>query len=148
MIFFFFFRKIRPREGEYDKNKVIAKSGSAQRNNNVQNTVSDRKRSSVPRIERRMRLTGLVVGGRGRAHLAAHASGRYKRGLRANASSVHWWHVMVSTAADAATVMVSQSGPAGRTLHGHQFGRRYGDQAVAAVCAVGLSHQSDIGRYR
>lgn len=86
---------------------------------------------SVPSVKRRVRLPGLVVGGRRGAHLAAHARGRYERGLRADSGGVHGRHLMVSAAdADAATaaasvvmMVVGQSGPAGWTLHGHQFGR-------------------------
>lgn len=83
-----------------------------------------------------MRLPRLIVsggGGRRGTHLAPHASGRgrYERGgLRTDPGRVHGRHLMVST--DAA-VMVGQRGPAGRALHGHQLGRRYGDQTVAAV---------------
>jgi len=40
---------------------------------------------------------------------------------------------MVSSAAAAAVlVVVGQRGPAGRALHGHQFGRGHGDQTVGA----------------
>lgn len=97
------------------------------------------RRGSVPRVERRVRLPGLVVSGRRGAHLAAHARGRYERGLRTDPR--HGRHLMVSAdraaaAAAAAGVMVGrQCGPAGRTLHGHQFRRRHCDQAVAAVGA-------------
>lgn len=76
----------------------------------------------------------VVVRGRGRGtHLAGHASRgrRYERGgLRADPSRVHRRHLMVSAAA--VVVVVGQRGPAGRALHGHQFGRGHGDQTVAA----------------
>jgi len=78
-----------------------------------------------------MRLPGLVVGGRRGTHLTGHASGRYESGLRADPSRVHRRNVMVS----AAVVVGLQRGPAGRALHGHQLGRRNGDQTVAAVRA-------------
>lgn len=89
-----------------------------------------------------MSLPGLIVGGRRGAHLSAHASCRHERRLRADPRRVHGRDLMVATdaddtaaaAADADAVMVvGQRGPAGRILHGHQFGRRNGDQAVAAV---------------
>lgn len=89
-----------------------------------------------------MRLPGLVVGGRRGAHLSAHASCGHQSRLRADPRRrVHGRNLMVaadaddSTAADAAVMVVGQRGPAGRVLHGHQFGRRNGDQAVAAVRA-------------
>lgn len=83
------------------------------------------RRGSVPRVERRVRLPGLIVSGRRGAHLAAHARGRNERGLRTDAR--HGRHLMVSTdcaaASAAGAVMVGrQRGPAGRALHGHQFG--------------------------
>jgi len=84
-----------------------------------------------------MRLSGLVVSSRSGAHLASHARGRYKGGLRTYPGRVHGWHLMVSadaaTATDAEAVVVGQRRPAGRALHGHQFGRRHSDQAVATV---------------
>lgn len=84
-----------------------------------------------------MRLSGLVVSSRSGAHLASHASGRYEGGLRAYPGWVHGWHLMVSadttTTADAEAVVISQRRPAGRALHGHQFGRRHSDQAVTTV---------------
>jgi len=78
---------------------------------------------SVPRVERRVRLPGLVVSSRCGTHLTAHASSRYKRGLRAYPGRVHGRHLMVAanaaSAADADSVVVGQRRPAGRALHGH-----------------------------
>lgn len=102
-------------------------------------------RGSVPRVERRVRLPGLVVSGRRGTHLAAHARGRYERGLRTDPR--HGRHLMVSAdraAAAAAVVVGRQRGPAGRALHGHQFGRRHGDQAVAAVSACEKSRKQNV----
>lgn len=107
--------------------------------NKIQNRNWYWSRESIPCVERWMRLPGLIVRSRRGAHLAPHASGRYERGLRTDPSGVHGWHLMVSTSAANATtanaVVVGQRGPTRRTLHGHQFGWRHGDQAVAAVRA-------------
>lgn len=92
-----------------------------------------RKRRSIPRVERRVRLPRLIVGRRRGAHLAGHTSGWYECGLRADPCRVdHGRHVMVPAAA----VVVGERGPTGRRLHGHQFGRRHGDQIAVTTAAA------------
>jgi len=80
--------------------KKATAGGKTWRGNGANGTTDDgRVPRSVPRVKGRMCLTGLVVSGRRGAHLAAHASGRYERGLRADPCRVHRWHLMVSAAA-------------------------------------------------